>query len=386
MKKVYIIAGEFSGDVLGAALMKSLKKKNPKLVFKGIGGPLMKDEGLTSFFPMKEIAIMGVFEIIPHIFKLLKRIKETVNHILAEKPDAVITIDAPGFCKRVIGRVQKKFKSDLLYGKKPLFFHYVAPSVWAWRPGRAKKIAKFADHLFCLLPFEPPYFTPHGLDATFVGHQLASNYVETLPIKANDCVNILILPGSRKGEIERLLPIFLQVVKRIQNDHFFDMPTHFILPTLSHVIDLVKATLIKYEMVESIQLVESTDKKDQVFEQAHFAIAASGTVSLELAKYAIPHVIAYKINWFTAYLVKFLLKTEYVALPNILTQREIVPECLQKNCNEDNIYEQFKKVVDQHNAPILLQQAFLKLRPADNKSSSDICADVICEKIANSQL
>jgi lipid-A-disaccharide synthase len=383
MKKVYIIAGESSGDVLGAALMKSLKKKNIQLVFKGIGGPLMKDEGLISFFPMKDLAIMGVFEIIPHIFKLLKRIKDTVSHIIAEQPDVVITIDSPGFCKRVMERVQKKLKNDLLYGKKPLFFHYVAPSVWAWRPGRAKKIAKIADHLFCLLPFEPAYFTPHGLDATFVGHQLASNFVERLPAKANDGVNILLLPGSRKGEIERLLPIFLQVVKRIENDHFFDKPIHFILPTLSHVIDLVKSILIKYEMVESVHLVESVDKKNQVFEQAHFAIAASGTVSLELAKYAIPHVIAYKINRLTGYLIKFLLKTEYVALPNILSQREIVPECLQTNCNEEYIYEQFKKVVYEDNIPMLLQQAFLKLRPADNKSSSDICADVIYEKIGN---
>lgn len=380
VKKIYLIAGESSGDALGASLIKSLKEKKSDVIFLGIGGPLMEDEGLISLFPMKELAMMGIFEILPHIFKLLKRIKETVSHIVAEQPDVIITIDSPSFCKRVIAQVRKRLKQSSVFIKKPYFFHYVAPSVWAWRPGRAKKIAKLADHLFCLLPFEPSYFKPHGLDATFVGHQLTSDF-EYNKEKRNDCVNILILPGSRKGEIEKLLPIFLAVMKRIQKNNLFNKSVHFILPTLPHVRELVSSILAQHCMLKDVQLVESFSLKKNAFEQSHFAMAASGTVSLELSKYAIPHIIAYKINSITAFLLRFLLKTPYVALPNILSQNEIVPECLQKNCHEDYIYDRFKDLVEKENIPQLLQDIFLKLKAPGGQSASDICADIIYKKI-----
>lgn len=343
MTKIYVIAGESSGDLLGSYLLKDLKDCEVL----GIGGPLMQKEGLKSLFPMEELSIMGIWEIIPHIRKILRRIKETVKDILEQNPDVLVTIDSPGFCYRVIKAVKRK-NPDI-----PAL-HYVAPSVWAWRANRAQKVAKFLDHLFCLFPFEPPYFTEHGLKATFVGHPLTQNTVHKQQQNGN---NILLLPGSRVSEIKALLPIFINVAKKILE---ITPDAEFYLPTLPHLKALVESLIPK-----DFKVYITIDGKQHYFEIANRAIAASGTVSLELAQYQIPHVIAYKASFLTWLILKALVKTPYVSLPNILSGTMIVPECLQNDCNADKIYESFIQIDDLKQEKAL-KKAFNRLYCSDD--------------------
>ena len=384
MKTLYIITGEASGDFLGAELIKSLRKKDSTIQIIGIGGPLIEEQGLKSLFPMSEFSLMGLFEILPQIWMLLKRVSQTVDHIIETQPDAVITIDSPGFCKRVVRLVKKRLKKQHIE-KNIKFYHYVAPSVWAWRPKRAKKIAKLVDHLFCLLPFEPPYFHKHGLKATFIGHQLVSDIDRVNNEKEKNCFNVLLLPGSRKSEINTLLQTFLNVVKRIQKEKLFDKPVRFLLPTLPHLKEMVADTVVQNNLQKEVEIVIDHLKKDHLFSNAHFALAASGTVSLELAKFRIPHIIAYKVNFFTAFILRFLITTEYKALPNILAKKEIVPECIQEKCTEDYIFEQFKKIIKNNELSSELHKAFLQISPPSDMSSSMLCADVILGDIKNRQ-
>lgn len=372
-KTIYIIAGEASGDVLGAPLVKELKKKDYSII--GVGGPLMEKEGLKSLFPMHELSIMGIFEIIPRIFHLKKRIKETVQDIIKNQPDAVITIDSPGFSKRVVKQTKHHLKNSSIQ-KKIYFLHYVAPSVWAWRPGRAKKMSHLFHHLFCLLPFEPPYFIKHQLPTTFVGHTLV-DYKNNKLNKPNNCINILLLPGSRKHEIQKLLPIFLETLEEIIFSKILTKPINVYLPTHASLKQEVQNILKKTKLHKIINIIEKHDDKTKAFENAHYAIAASGTVSLELAKYKVPHVIAYKVNMFTAFILKFLLKSQYIALPNILAKKEIVPECLQGKCTKKNIFKAFNSLIQQKDCHEELYQSFLQLTPPDNKTSAEICADIV---------
>ena len=208
---VYIIAGEVSGDALGAALIRELRKKyKGQIEFVGIGGDLMEAEGVNSLFPISEMAVMGIFELLPHMKCLMKRIEQTVADVLSKKPAALITIDSKAFTMRVAKRIHKRQSG---VKRRIRLIHMVAPTVWAWRPGRAKQIAKFLDHLLTLFPFEPPYFTRHGLKTTFVGHPAAeqpkgdgAGYRQLFNIEKNAKV-VTLLPGSRPGEVNRLLPI-----------------------------------------------------------------------------------------------------------------------------------------------------------------------------------
>lgn len=350
-KKIYIIAGEASGDQIGAHLITALRQRKATYTFYGIGGDKMKDAGIKSLFPMQELSIMGLMEIIPHIRRIFKRIKQTVNHIMATQPDVLITIDSSGFTHRVIKRVKKQIKKrNLSYIPS---VHYGAPPVWAWRPWRAKSVAKFLDHLLCLYPFDPPYFTKHGLKSTFVGHPITEKHITKHQNDITKEENILLLPGSRTAEIEALLPIFVDVAQKIYEQR----KCQFLLPTLPHLKEKIKR-LIPHTL--PVQITSNLIKKEAFFQIANGAIAASGTVSLELAHYNIPHVIAYKASTITAFLLKRLIKIPFVALPNILANKYIVPELLLENCYSQNIYNAFQAMnkIAQRKA---LKEVFKKL-------------------------
>jgi len=324
---IYLIAGEPSGDNLGARLMAAIKKQTAGNVdFIGIGGPRMKEQGLESLFPMEELSIMGFSEILPHIPKLLGRISKTVEHILAERPAAVLTIDTPAFSFRVAKRLK---------GKGIPLVHFVAPSVWAWKPWRAKKVSGFLDHLLTLLPFEPPYFEKEGLSASFVGHPVlesGANKGKGGPFRdkygiSTDQKVLCMLPGSRKSETDRLLPIFKETCQHLSqkiNDLVVVIPA---VQSLSRQIDKEMAN----STFRAIVLTDSDEKFDS-FAAADAALAASGTVSLELAMAKTPAVIAYKVSPISAWIAKKLVRLKYVSLVNILTDREVVPEFLLENC------------------------------------------------------
>jgi lipid-A-disaccharide synthase len=207
---IFLVAGEPSGDRLGAALMAGLKTLTPAVSFHGVGGPLMQAEGLESLFPMEELSVMGIAEVLPKYFHLKRRIAEVAAQVTATRPDALITIDSPDFCFRVARLVKAANPAQKT-------IHYVAPSVWAWRPGRAAKMAAYIDHVLALLPFEPPYMTAHGMTCDFVGHPVVSEPLATP--QPQDTPLLLALPGSRQSEVTRLMPVFGQVATQLAQSH-----------------------------------------------------------------------------------------------------------------------------------------------------------------------
>lgn len=328
---IYIIAGEASGDFIGAQLMQAMKAQNSDVRFSGIGGPLMKAQGFRSLFPMEELSLMGIAEILPKLFNLMSRINQTVADIINKKPDMVITIDAPDFSFRV----QKKIRSKM--DAPPKQVHYVAPTVWAWREKRALKVSKFLDAMICLFDFEPPYFKKVGLKSVAVGHpMIESGIIEaTSALIGDDKTKKLgLFLGSRKGELKRTAPVLIEAVREIikQQDNI-----ELIVPTLPHLEKAVTEILGDI----NVPVIVTTDQSDKwsVFKACDAAIAVSGTVGLELAVANVPHIIAYKASPLTAFIVRRLIKTPFVHLANIILKQKIAPELIQEECNAYTISE-----------------------------------------------
>lgn len=327
---IFLTAGESSGDLLGARLMARLKERTGGNVrFAGIGGPEMEAEGLQSLFPMRDLAVMGLAEVLPRIPHLLRRIRQTIQAIREQQPSILVTIDSPDFSFRVARRVA---------GSGIPLVHYVAPTVWAWRPGRAKSIAQFLDHLLALYPFEPPYFEAVGLPCSFVGHPVIESgagkgdgfaFRRANGIESDQPL-LLLLPGSRRSEITRLLPVFVETLKRLQARH---PNLQVVVPTVPHVAELVTAGLAGAPLAPRV-IIDQT-QKFAAFAAADVALAASGTVTLELALSSLPTVVAYKVAPLTAAIVRRMLRTKFVALPNIILGREAMPELLQENCTPE---------------------------------------------------
>ena len=341
-KTIYIIAGEASGDTLGAQLMRALKLKNSNIQFHGIGGTQMMEEGMASLFSMQELSIMGIVEILPKIPQMLKRINQTVRDIESKNPDIVITIDAPDFSFRV----QKKLKQRARI--KPKQIHYVAPTVWAWKPKRAKKIAKFLDGIICLFPFEPQYFKAEGLEAVAVGHSMMETNVldaKPLTVGKNNTPKLGVFFGSRNGEIKRLSPVIIDAIQQLSKNN----PTlELIIPTLPHLKDTIES--ITSSLDTPCHIFTDPKQKWPVFKSCDSAIAVSGTVGLELAAANIPHLITYKVNNLTYQILKRVIKTKYAHLVNIILQKEIVPEFIQQHCTANNISNTSQKLLTDETA------------------------------------
>ncbi|MGQ0565090.1 MAG: lipid-A-disaccharide synthase [Gemmobacter sp.] len=321
--KLFLVAGEPSGDRLGGALMAGLKTLAPGSTFDGIGGPEMQAQGLHSRFPMQELSVMGLAEVLPKYFHLKRRIAETAQAVIDDAPDALVTIDSPDFCLRVAALV-KAAKPDL-----PVI-HYVAPSVWAWRPGRAAKMAKVVDHVLALLPFEPPYMTAAGMSCDFVGHPVVAERLATT--RETDAMRgtsplILALPGSRRSEVARLCPVIgttLALLKPRFPGLRVALPT---VPALGGPVrDLVRDWPVRPEVIEH------PDRKRAAFGAADVALAASGTVSLELAANRCPMVIAYDMHPVTLWLMRRMALVDTVTLVNLVSGTRAVPEFLGRDC------------------------------------------------------
>ena len=331
--KLFLVAGEPSGDRLGAALMAGLKSLVPGVEFQGVGGPLMQAEGMDSLFPMDELSVMGIAEILPKYPQLRRRMHQTADAVLAAKPDALITIDSPDFCLRVSRRVR---------AADPCLrtIHYVAPSVWAWRPGRAKKMARSVDHVLALLPFEPPYMEAAGMSCDFVGHPVVSEPRATKDEVAafrarneiGDAPLLLALPGSRRSEIGRLGPVFSETLARV---HAQRPGLRVVLPTLPHVAAEVRALAEGWAGAPVV--VEDAADKRAAFAAADAALAASGTVSLELAANTVPMVIAYNFNRLTWEIMKRKALIDTVTLVNLVSETRDVPEFLGPDCRAEAI-------------------------------------------------
>lgn len=333
--KLFLVAGEPSGDRLGAALMAGLKSLCA-VEFVGVGGPLMTTEGLFSRFPMEELSVMGIAEVLPKYRHLKRRIRETAEAVLASGAEALITIDSPDFCLRVAALVKAR-RPELRV------IHYVAPSVWAWRPGRAAKMAKVVDHVLALLPFEPPFMTAAGMTCDFVGHPVVAEPLASPAEKARfagDGPLLLLLPGSRKGEVTRLAPVFGEVVARLRTAH----PTlRVALPTVPNVEALVRDLTAGWAVAPEI-IATPADKRG-AFAAADIALAASGTVSLELAANGCPMVIAYDLHPITLWLMRRAALIDTVTLVNLVSETRVVPEFIGADCRADRIVPALEAVL-----------------------------------------
>ncbi len=321
----FLLAGEPSGDRLGAALMAGLKTLAPGVSFAGVGGPLMQAEGLSSLFPMEELSVMGIAEVLPKYFALKHRIAEVAAACLATGPTAMITIDSPDFCLRV---------AKIVKASNPTIrtIHYVAPSVWAWRPGRAAKMARVIDHVLALLPFEPPYMTAAGMTCDFVGHPVVAEPSGDPAAMQGQGPLILALPGSRKGEVARLAPVIGAVLAQVKARY---PNARVALPTVRGVAALVHDATRDWPITPMI--IDDVTTKRAAFAAADVAIAASGTVSLELAANRCPMVIAYDMHPISLWLMRRAALIDTVTLVNLVSDTRVVPEFIGGRCRADLI-------------------------------------------------
>ncbi|WP_151719258.1 lipid-A-disaccharide synthase [Gemmobacter serpentinus] len=325
---LFLVAGEPSGDRLGAALMAGLRQLETDVRFAGVGGPMMQAEGMTSLFPMEELSVMGIAEVLPKYFHLKRRIRETAEAVIASGARALVTIDSPDFCLRV-ARLVKAARPDLRC------IHYVAPSVWAWRPGRAVKMAEVIDHVLAILPFEPPLMTAAGMSCDFVGHPVVAEPLASPAERAGfagDGPLILTLPGSRRGEVTRLVPTLGAVLARVQAVH---PGLRVALPTVPSVEGLVREMTAAWPVRP--QIITDAGQKRGAFASADLALAASGTVSLELAANACPMVIAYRLHPISFWLMQRAALIDTVTLVNLVSESRAVPEFLGPECRVETI-------------------------------------------------
>ena len=346
--KIFIIAGEVSGDVLAAKIMRQM----PNVEFVGIGGKNMCDAGLISLFPMSDLSVMGIFEVLAHAKTLKTRINQTIESILVEKPDIVLTIDSPGFAKAVVSGVRKR---RLLHKTK--FYHVVAPQVWAWRPKRAKKYAKIFDKLYAFFDFEVPYFTKYGLETMSVGHPI-SDGLDKYKSNNNGDKIISLVPGSRMSEVKRLLPVFQKTVDLLVRCGYKDYK--FVIPTVETTDEYVKKCVKKWSVVPKIA---NASERYDVYANSYMAIVASGTVSAELAIMHIPTIVVYKMNPMTLLLARLMLRVKWVSLINILMNKTVFPELLGKKANPCSIMDW----VQQLTLPAVRRDMISELKSADGK-------------------
>jgi lipid-A-disaccharide synthase len=331
--KLFLIAGEPSGDALGAGLMRALKRRAGRVGFAGVGGPAMELEGLRSLIPLSQISVMGIVPVLKRLPQLIARIGKIADAVLAANPDVLVIIDSPDFTHRVARRVRRA-RPNL-----PIV-NYVGPSVWAWRAWRARAMCGYIDQVLALLPFEPAeYKRLEGPDCTYVGHPvleqigvLRSNPGEALRRDGSPPI-LVIMPGSRDSEIRRLMPIFAGVVERLSETHRL----HFVLPTLPHLEDLVRAEAEKWPAKPRI--TTTAEGKHAAIRCARAALVASGSATLELALAGVPMVVAYRVSLIEELVARQMLSIDKIALPNLILGRHAVPECVQADCTATALTE-----------------------------------------------
>jgi lipid-A-disaccharide synthase len=377
MTLIYLIAGEASGDVLGARLMAALSARRPDLRFAGVGGRLMQAQGLQSLFPMHELALMGLLEVLPNIRRLRARLAQTVADIGQLRPDVVVSIDSPGFSLRVLRAIQ------------PLGIpraHYVAPQVWAWRENRVKKFPGLWETLLCLLPFEPAFFAKHGLPARFVGHPVLQSGADTGDAArfrarhgvAADARIVTLMPGSRRTEVTRLLPVLGETLARLAPRIPNLVP---VVPVAAPVAEAVLAGTRAWP-VRPLVVTEIEDKHD-AFAASDAALTKSGTSTLELALAGVPMLVTYRVNPITAAIARRLVKVRYAALVNLLADREVVPELIQQACTPERLATVLETLLTDQDAADAQRAAFHavldSLRPPGELSPSDAAAAAVLE-------
>ena len=337
--RIGLVAGEMSGDRLGASLMSAIRDKIPEIQFEGVGGPLMKAAGLVSLYPMEALSVMGLVEPLKHLPELLRIRRGLVRHFLARPPEVFIGIDAPDFNLGLELKLRRA-------GIKTT--HYVSPSVWAWRQGRIKKIARAVDLMLTLLPFEADFYRQHRVPVTFVGHPLADELPlvpdrkaaraaldVTLDVTLDEAPVLAILPGSRKGELEHLGRLFLETARYC----LLTLPSlRFLIPAANAARRQQLDGLIRDFPDLPVQVFDG--RSHDVMAAADAVLLASGTTALEAMLLKKPMVVSYKTGWLSHAIISRMLKVPYVSLPNLLAGEALVPELLQKDATVERLSEQ----------------------------------------------
>ena len=331
MKRIFILTGEPSGDKLASTVISKLKLENPDIEYLAVGGSHLKKLGISSIFDLKEITYLGFTAVLLNIFKIKSKINKTVDEIIKFNPDILFSVDSPDFTLRVAERV-KKINSNIKT------IHYVAPQVWVWRKNRVKKIKNFIDHILLLFDFEKKYFDEENVKNTFVGHPLIEKKdsitkLDNVMTKYKDVISIF--PGSRKSEIDVLLPILFNFIKKMNtNSQNYDYFIHTNEDNVNYINNKVNEIKIK-----NIEVIFDEDIKEQVLSNSVFAVCKSGTVSLQVSNSKVPSIIIYKLSFINFMIFKMLVNVKFANIINIINNREVIPELLQDECNADEIYK-----------------------------------------------
>ena len=331
MKKIFILTGEPSGDKLASTVISKLKQNNSDIEYSCVGGSHLNSLGIKSIYDLKEVTYIGFTSVLMNLFKIKKKINETVDKIIEFKPDILFSVDSPDFTLRVAEKV-KKINPNIKT------VHYVAPQVWIWREGRVKKFKKFLDHVLLLFNFEKKFFDKESINNTFVGHPLLEKNNKAKTDLSNlikkDKKIISLFAGSRSSETSILLPILIDFIK-LMNDKYNDylFVFHATDENKNYINDNIKRTNL-----DNIEVISDENIKSQILLSSVFAVAKSGTVSLEICNAKIPSIIIYKMNFLNFMIVKFLVKIKYANIINIINNKEIIPELIQNECNPKEIF------------------------------------------------
>jgi lipid-A-disaccharide synthase len=375
MKKIFILTGEPSGDKLASEVVKKIINFDKDINFLGVCGKHLKALGINSIFDQNEITYLAFSDIILNIFKIRKKINHTVNEIIKFQPDILFTVDSPDFSLRVSKKV-KQINPNIKT------IHYIAPKVWAWREGRVKKMKKFLDHVLLLFNFEKKYFDKENLKSTFVGHPLLDDQLEKNNISIKQIIDkkiISIFAGSRISEINMHMPILINFIKKMNNKNF---DYKYVFHSTEKLSEKLKA-MIKENNLHNVDVIHDDKLKSNILKQSIFAIVKSGTVSLEVCKNNIPSIIIYKMNFFNYFLAKSLLNINFVNMVNIINNKEVIPELIQKECNSDEIYRAVNYLLKK---PDLVKNQLLEINKTLNEIKSSTSSTDQASKVVLSYL
>jgi lipid-A-disaccharide synthase len=375
MKKIFVLTGEPSGDKLASKVIAQLKRSRSDIEYLSVGGEYLKALGIKSLYDLSEVTYLGFTKVLFNIFKIKKKISETVDKIIEFNPEIIFSVDSPDFTLRVSKNV-KKIKPNIKT------IHFVSPKVYVWRKGRVRKLKSFLDHILLLFPFEKKYYDEENIKSTFTGHPL-------LESNANDKIDInqfikkekkifSIYPGSRLTEVNILLPILFNFIK-LMNERHKDIL--FIFHCTSEYSQLIKSLLLKEEL-KYCEVISDDKIKSEILKKSIFAVAKSGTVSLEICNFKIPSIIIYKMNSLNFFIVKSLVKVKFANIINIAANKEIIPELLQSKCNSKNIFNTVNALLNDKNS---LNEQVMKTQEIIDKfrtnKSSEIASSVLLNNL-----
>jgi len=375
MKKIFVLTGEPSGDKLASKVITKLKRSKSDIEYLSVGGEHLKALGIKSLYDLKEITYLGFTKVLFNIFKIKKKINETVDKIIEFNPDILFSVDSPDFTLRVAERV-KKLKPEIKT------IHYVAPQVWVWREHRVKKLKKFLDHILLLFPFEKKYFEKENINCTFVGHPLLEDD-EKIKIDISNIINenkkiISIFSGSRSSEIDVLTPILFEFIKMMK-EKYNDI--HFVFHTTNEHRHKLKNQVMNEDLKEC-DVISDEKIKSHILKKSIFAVSKSGTISLEICNAKVPSIIIYKINFVNFLIVKMLVKVKFANIINIAAGKEIIPELLQEKCNAKNIFNKVDEFLTNPNLSTNQINQFKEIiKDFKTDKSSDLASSVLINSL-----